>query len=199
VGDVHAEKAELFTMARDVTQSYVIDFASGKVTADAQATRTGLQDWLSRMLSATKQGVDDAIEDPLCRVRRKHVLKVITVAYTKYGVSLPDSVHDRPAALSPGLGKGDEARFLRKGQMPSGLESSPNALRRVKRKAAVAELGSADAERVKALMTSGKSVPKSDVKMDGAVGAADRSASDAQGRHNRTMVRMMTAVGIMLK
>jgi len=83
--------------------------------------------------------------------------------------------------------------------MPSGSESSPTALRRGKRKASVAELGSADAERAKALKTGGKSVAKSDVKMDVAVGVADGSASDAKGRHDRTMVRMMTAVGIMLK
>jgi len=63
----------------------------------------------------------------------------------------------------------------------------------------VAELGSADAERVKALKTRGESVAMADVKMDCAVGAADGSASDAKGRHDRTMVRMMTAVGIMLK
>jgi len=74
---------ELFTRARDVTPSYVIHFASGKVTADAPATRTGLQDWFSHMLSTTKQGVDDAIAEPLCRVRRTHVLTVITASYTK--------------------------------------------------------------------------------------------------------------------
>jgi len=85
---------ELFPRARDVTPSYVIYFVSGKVTADARATRTGLQDWFSRMLSATKQGVDDAVAEPLCRVRRTHVLTVITAAYTKYGFSLPDSVYD---------------------------------------------------------------------------------------------------------
>jgi len=82
-GDVHAEMVELFTRARDVTPSYVIHFASGKVTADAPATRTGLQDWFSHMLSTTKQGVDDAIAEPLCRVRRTHVLTVITASYTK--------------------------------------------------------------------------------------------------------------------
>jgi len=190
---------QLFTRARDVTPSYVIHFASGKVTADAPATRTGLQDWFSRMLSVTKQGVDDAVAEPLCRVRRTHVLTAITAAYAKYGFSLPDSVHDRPAALSPGPGKGDEANVLRRVQMPSGSKSSPTALRRGKRQASVAELGSADAESAKALKTSGKSVAQADVKMDGAVGVADGSASDAKGRHDRTMVRMMTAVGIMLK
>jgi len=197
--DVHAEMVELFTRARDVTPPYVIHFALGKVTADAPAARTGLQDWFSRMLSATKQGVDDAVAEPLCRVRRTHVLMVTTAAYTKYGFSLPDSVHDRPAALSPGLGKGDEANVMRRVKMPSGSESSPTALRRGKRKASVAELGSADAENVNAIKTSGKSVAKSDIKMDGAVGVADGSAADAKGRHDRTMVRMMTAVGIMLK
>jgi len=93
-GDVHAEMVKLFTRARDVTPSYVIHFVSGKVTADARATRTGLQDWFSRMLSATKQGVDDAVAESLCRVRRTHVFTVITAAYTKYGFSPPDSVHD---------------------------------------------------------------------------------------------------------
>jgi len=197
--DVHAEMVELFTRARDVTPSYVIHFALGKVTADEPATRTGLQDWFSRMLSAIKQGIDEAVAEPLCRVLHTHVLAVITAAYTRYGFSLPDSVHNRPAALSQGRGKGDEANVLRSVQMPSGLESSPTVLRRGKRKASVAELGSADAERVKALKTSAKSVAKSDFEMDGAVSAADGSASDANGGHDRTMVRMMTAVGIMLK
>jgi len=93
-GAVHDEMVELFTRARDVTPSYFIHFASGKVTADAPATCTGLQDWFSRILRTTKQGVDDAVAEPLRRVRRTHVLTVITAAYTKYGFSLPASVHD---------------------------------------------------------------------------------------------------------
>jgi len=97
---VHAEMVELFTRARDVTLSYVIHFASGQVTADAPATRTGLQDWFSRMLSATKQGVDDAVAEPLCRVRRTHELMVIKAAYTTYGFSLPDCARPTGSAFS---------------------------------------------------------------------------------------------------
>ena len=98
--DLHAEVVELFTRAKDISPSYIIHYASAKVMSDALATRCGVQDWFSCLLNATMQGVPAAAEQPLCRVRRAHVLTVFTAAYATYGFNLPESVNARPDAVA---------------------------------------------------------------------------------------------------
>jgi len=198
--DLHAEVVELFTRAKDISPSYIIHYASAKVMSDALATRCGVQDWFSCLLYATMHGVPAAAEQPLCRVRRAHVLTVFTVAYAPYGFNLPESVNARPDALPVGRIK-DGAILLRASDghassPPLPLSASPS--QRPAADAPRAQVARADVTPALTHKKSGKSVVTSEAKVGVAADAADAGGLDNKGRHDRTMVRMMTAVGIML-
>jgi len=198
--DLHTEVVELFTRAKDISPSYIIHYASAKVMSDAPATRSGVQDWFSCLLNATMQGVPAAAEQPLCRVRRAHVLTVITAAYATYGFNLPESVNARPDALPVGRNR-DEASRLRASDghassPPLALAVSPG--QRPAADAPRAQVARAHVTPAQTHKKSGKSVVTSEAKVGVAAGAADAGGLDSKGRHDRTMVRMMTAVGIML-
>jgi len=190
--DLHAEFVELFTRAEDISPSHVINFASAKVTCDAPATRIGVQEWLSRLLNAATQRVPVAVAQPLCRVRRAHALMVITAAYAKYGFSLPESENAHPPALPVGLHGGNSSVGPATEDRCGALCSHPS-LRKGKHVAAVDGFENFDFARSRAPKVSGAAVAMSAAKVK------DVGALDAKGRHDRTMVRMMTALGIMLQ
>ena len=198
--DLHAEVVELFIRAKDISPSYIIHYASAKVMSDAPATRSGVQDWFSCLLNATMQGVSAAADQPLCCVRRAHVLPIITAAYATYGFNVPESVTDLPDALPVGRSK-DEASLLRASDghassPPLPLAASPG--QRPAADAPRAQVALADVTPAQTHKKSGKLVVTSKAKTGVAAGAADAGGLDSKGRHDRTMVRMMTAVGIML-
>ena len=196
--DLHAEVVELFTRAKDISPSYIIHYASAKVMSDAPATRSGVQDWFSCLLNATMQGVPAAAEQPLCRVRRAHVLTVITAAYATYGFNLPESVNARPDALSVGR-RSDVDSLVHASDGYASLPTLPLAVAPGQRPAADAPRAQvARADPAQTHKKSGKSVGASKAEMGRADGAAEAGSLESKGRHDRTMVRMMTAVGIML-
>jgi len=172
--DGHAEVVELFTRAEDNSPSNVIHFVSAKETCDAAT-----------------QGVPVAVAQPPCRVRIAHVLTVITTAYAKNGFSLPESVNAHPLALPVGL-HGGNSSVVPATEDRCGAPCSPPAHREGKHVSAVDGVENVDVARSRAPKASRPSVAKSAAKVK------DVGALEAKGRHGRTMVRMMTAVGIML-
>jgi len=183
--DVQAVMVELLTRAKDITPSYIIHFTSSKSMCDAPATRDGVQEWFSRLLNAAVQGSPAAVAQHLCRVRTAHVLTVITAAYAKYVFRLPKSVNARPTALSGGRQPANNKIMPAPEDRPC-LPSSSPARRGGNKRAAPAEVEDDDVARCRSPQR--KSVAK----------VEDVGASDSKGRHDRTMVRMMTAVGMML-
>ena len=184
--DVQAVMVELFTRAKDITPSYIIHLASSKSMCDAPATRDGVQEWFSSLLNAAVQGAPAAVAQPLCRIRTAHVLKVITAAYAKCGFSLPESVNARPTA-DPGGRQPANNKIMPAPEDRPCLPSSSCARRGVRKRAAPAEVEDDDVARCRSPKR--KSVAK----------VEDVGALDSKGRHDRTMFRMMTAVGIILK
>ena len=187
--NLHAEMAELFTKAKDISPFYIVHYALAKVTRNAPATRDGIQEWLSCLLHAGTQGIPVAVAQPLCRVRRAHVLTVISAAYAKHGFNLPESLNVRPIAL----------RFCPQERSPSVMPpsrdlpcapSSPPEPLRAKHIAPVAQ--NVNVARCRSPNPRGKSVVKSAARVE------DVKTSEEKGRHDRTMVRMMTAVGVIL-
>jgi len=137
--ELYAEVVEHFTRAKYVSPSYIIHYASTKVTCDAPATRNGVEEWFSGLLIAGAQGVSMEVEAPLCRARRAHVLTVITAAYAKYGFSLPESVNARPIALSMERQQGNP-RVPPAFEDRGGISSAPCVRREGKQVAAVARV-----------------------------------------------------------
>jgi len=183
--DVKAVKVQLFTRAKDIKPSYIIHFASSKSMCDAPATRDGVQEWFSRLIDAAVQGDPAAVAQPLCLVRTAHILTVITAAYTKYGFSLPESVNARPTALSGGRQQANNI-VMPALEDRSCLPSSSPARRVGKKRAIAANVEDDDVARCRSPKR--KSVAK----------VEDVCASMTMGRHDRLMVSMMTAAGIML-
>jgi len=128
------------------------------------------------------------------------VLTVFTAAYATYGFNLPESVNARPDALPVGRIK-DEASLLRASDGRASSPPLPLAVSPGQRPAADApraQVARADVPPTLTYKKSGKSVVTSEAKVGAAAGAADAGGLDSKGRHDRTMVHMMSAVGIML-
>jgi len=186
----HSEIVELFKRAKDVSPSYIVHYALAKVTCDAPTTRDGIPEWFSCLLNAGTLGIPASVAQPLCRVRRAHVLTVITAAYAKQEFNLPQSVNAGPTALRVGLQE-RSPYVMPPSRDPPCAPSSPGEPLRAKHIAPVSQ--NVNIARCRLPKALGKSVVKSAARVE------EVKKSDAKGRHDRTMVRMMTAVGIMLE
>jgi len=128
---------------------------------------------------------------PLCHLRRAHVLKYITAARAEYGLCLADSVNALPFEISVGLPDGSP-RVMRASVARSCALSSVPAHREVEHLAAAAGVESVMLAPCGSPKASGLSVTKS------AYQWKDVGAQGSEWGRGRIMVRMMTAVDIML-